>query len=119
MIVTLTYVRDYQEKKPENTTPIVKKGDVVWLDGRGGIIGIVEQYRETEETLFLIWPDNANIFWSSNIKPFSPVKPGDIKVLSPREVLEKMTFLIKRNREGLKKELTRQIGNRLSCSQLL
>jgi hypothetical protein len=90
---------DGQEKQP-----VVKACDIVWLEGWGGIIGVVNHYDEETRTLHLTFPNL--LFWPSTYQPFHPVKPEDIKVLSPAEVMLKMSGLMTAWKEKIQDKLT-------------
>jgi len=73
----------------------IKKGDVIWIDGRWGVgvLGIVESYEERTETLTLRWPSKLFSRFN-NPQPFSPVKLREIQILSASEALEKISILL-------------------------
>ncbi len=71
-----------------------KKGDVVWMEQWGGVIGIFEAYNGF--TLTLSWP--KDLTWrfvgQENVRTFSPVESSGFVVLSPKDVLEKMAGIV-------------------------
>lgn len=94
-----------------------KKGDIVWLERWGGVIGEVLTYEE--EILTLTWPfDSTHVFWSQAVQPFAPVKPYDIRILTPREILEKVALLFERQRQARAKKVALQVEQLIKTTAL-
>ena len=76
---------------------IPEVGDIVWIDGWGGVIGLFERYDTHGKMLMLSWPREEMFsgIWPGEKKGFSPVELKEIKILSPREVLAKIDLLVK------------------------
>ena len=73
-----------------------KPGDVVWIDGWGGVMGVF--VKQESNRLTLEWPTDE--FWGpSRIQTFDPVAPEDVEVLNPERILYKMSLLFEKLRE--------------------
>jgi hypothetical protein len=75
-----------------------KKGDIVFIDGWGGVVGEVVHYKG--DTLTLTFP--SGVFRFNAIQPFSPVRPDIIEVLDAKKTLERMAQLIKKRLDCFK-----------------
>lgn len=92
-----------------------KKGDIVWLEGWGGVIGEVVSYEG--QTLTLTWPADPNhIFWPRESQPFYPVKPWDITILTPSQILEKIAVIFSKQREQLAQKVSKDVLHAISIS---
>ena len=96
---------------------VPKKGDIVFIPGWGGIIGEVVDYDFSGKTLRLTWPND--LFWPNTTQPFYPVKPEVIEVLSPKEVLEKMSLLLKKRFDNASVELKKATENVMGGVRIL
>ena len=76
-----------------------KKGDVIYLDGWGGLIGRFVEYNESTKNLVLEFPGDR-ILASTSEQPFSPVESTQIKVLSANELLD---LLVEKIEHGMTK----------------
>lgn len=82
-------------------------GDVVWINGWGGVIGLFERYDTHGKMLMLSWPRESMLggIWPRENHGFSPVRLGEIKVLSPREIMSKVDLLVKRRDDRIRLKL--------------
>jgi hypothetical protein len=82
----------------------VKKGDIVFIEGWGGVIGRVTSYDPQSKTLTLEWPKDLSPYNYVNPQPFSC--PEDVltrtHVLSNDELFTKMLELRAQTVDALK-----------------
>ena len=95
---------------------IPKKGDIVWIEEVwSGLIGEVVEHDLNARNLVLSFPKHLN--WRylhgglRNSRAFHPIDINDIKVLSPKEVFEKMLELFQCQLGKLEKEVSGRIKN--------
>ena len=75
--------------------PIPKNGDIVFIERWGGVIGEVVKFEKY--TLKLEFPAEADqLMRFEVVQSFFPVKASDIEILDARQVLIRMTQLLKR-----------------------
>lgn len=75
-----------------------KPGDVVWIDGWGGVVGVF--VKQEGNVLTLKWPTDS--FWGpSRTQTFDPVASEDVEVLNPERILYKMSLLFEKLREEM------------------
>ena len=103
-----------EEKKLPNV------GDIVWLDGWGGVIGLFERYDVHSKMLMLSWPREGTFsgIWPGEKKGFSPVELERIKVLSPREILARVDFLVKRRDVKIQGKLNKESERAFNTSAI-
>ena len=72
-----------------------KKGDVVWLDGWGGIIGIFDRYDSKKQILYLSFPKHLKWRFDTvgEAHKFLAVRPEYFRILSAPETLEKASLV--------------------------
>lgn len=99
--------------------PVPKKGDVVWIDAWGGVIGICEDYDERFRLLELSWSKNtaASGIWPCQ-QVFSPVRAEEISILSPCEIFEKVNLLVKKRDERVMAKLSRSAKSAFCTSAI-
>ena len=89
----------------------VKKGDVVWMERWGGVIGIVVSYEN--QTLMLKQPLGTMTF--NFIQPFNPVRPEEITVLNtPEQVFSQMKKLFNERLVLMRNTLSLMIKERVT-----
>lgn len=103
--------------------PLPKKGEMVWVstDGLGvnGIFGIFVGYSVRAKVLTLRWSAGSLLpyIWPVASKSIFNVERGDIRILSPEEILSKIDWMIRRRDEQMRnqavKSVAASIGNRL------
>lgn len=71
---------------------MIAKGEIIRIDGWGGVIGRFERYDSTTKSLFLSWP--KKVYWGKEEQYFQPVELSDIKVLNAEEVFEELLALM-------------------------
>lgn len=102
--------------RPVMPAILPKPGDVVWIEGWGGVIGVVRSYDLERKSLELEFPKG---FWPNRDQPFSNVAPDDIEILSPAQILEKMAELIAERDKHLLERIGNQVSADLKYTQLL
>ena len=95
-------------------------GDVVWIAGWGGVIGIFDRYDAQGKMLMLSWPRRSMFsgIWPGEKKGFSPVGLNQIQILSPREVLDKVDFLVKRRDQMIQVKLAEEAKKAFNSSAI-
>lgn len=89
-----------------------KKGDIVWLDGWGGILGEFVRYDEGRGELTLRFPRHLQWRYGDiRPRPFYPVKKGQITVLTPKQVLKKLSELFETRLKGLRTSLQSSVSD--------
>ena len=104
---------------PVAEKPFPKPGDVVWIDEWKGVIGIFQSYDKNTRTLYLSWDTPSSSLWQTEEQPFSPVEESDIQVLSPREVLSKMSQLVKARDLAMKGTIVEKVAKTLDFRPLM
>ena len=94
---------------------IPKNGDIIWTDKWDGLIGEVVEYDLNARNLVLSFPEQFNWRYAHgdlrNSRIFHPVDMNDMRVLSPKEVFEKMAELFQCQLGKLEKEFVGRVKN--------
>lgn len=86
----------------------------------GGVIGLFERYDVHGKMLMLSWPKKSMLsgIWPEEKKGFSPVCLEQIKILSPREILDKVDFLVKLRDERIRIRLAEEAKRAFNSSAI-
>lgn len=95
-------------------------GDIVWIDGWGGVIGLFERYDPHGKMLMLSWPREEMFsgIWPGEKRGFSPVEFDRIKILTPFEVLAKVDRLVKLRDGKIQKKLSEEANRAFNFSAI-
>jgi hypothetical protein len=99
------------------TIVLPSPGDVVYLEGWGGVLGICKEYdRNKPNEITLTWPPGYwDLFWTSPDQRFTSCEKIEITVMrSPAQFLGYMCRLISRRDEQIREHMAGAIDSILN-----